>query len=55
MTTVSTQQKGMMYFMPILMTWLFMRFPAGLTLYWFVNNLLTIGQQEYIKIKLRRG
>ena len=54
MTTVSSQQKGMMYFMPILMTWLFMRFPAGLTLYWFMNNILTIGQQEYIKIKLRR-
>jgi len=54
MTSVSSQQKGMMYLMPILMTWLFMRFPAGLTLYWFVNNILTIGQQEYIKLRLRR-
>ena len=23
-------------------------FPAGLVLYWFVNNLLSIGQQWYI-------
>jgi YidC/Oxa1 family membrane protein insertase len=53
MSTVSTQQKGMMYLMPVFMTWLFMKFPAGLTLYWFINNLLTIGQQEYIKLKLR--
>jgi YidC/Oxa1 family membrane protein insertase len=55
MTMVSSQQKGMMYMMPIIMVWLFMRFPAGLTLYWFTNNLLTIGQQEYIKLKLARG
>jgi len=55
MTMVSSQQKGMMYMMPIVMVWLFMRFPAGLTLYWFTNNVLTIGQQEYIKLKLARG
>jgi YidC/Oxa1 family membrane protein insertase len=45
-------QKTMVYMMPIFMTWLFMRFPAGLTLYWFVNNLLTIGQQELIRKRL---
>jgi len=36
------------------MTFLFMRFPAGLTLYWFTNNILTIAQQEMIKRKLEK-
>lgn len=44
--TTDQTQKMMMYFMPIIMTALFYGFPAGLTLYWFVFNLLTIGQQQ---------
>jgi len=52
MTMTDQNQKGMLYMMPIFMTFLFMRFPAGLTLYWFSNNLLTIGQQQLIKNKL---
>ena len=52
MTMTDQNQKGMMYMMPIFMTFLFMRFPAGLTLYWFTNNLLTIWQQQQIKNKL---
>ncbi|MBD3369332.1 membrane protein insertase YidC [Candidatus Fermentibacteria bacterium] len=55
MTVTDPKQKGMVYFMPVLFTWLFMRFPAGLTLYWFMNNLLTIGQQELIKKRLGDG
>src|SRR5690242_14841906 len=39
-----TQQR-MMMFMPIMFTFMFINFPAGLVLYWLVNNLLTIGQQ----------
>ncbi|HLY38708.1 MAG TPA: membrane protein insertase YidC [Candidatus Binatia bacterium] len=39
-----TQQR-MMMFMPLVMTFMFINFPAGLVLYWLVNNLLTIGQQ----------
>ena len=31
-------------FMPILMVAIFIKFPAGLVLYWFTNNLLTIGE-----------
>ncbi len=38
------QQRAMMI-MPIVFTFMFINFPAGLTLYWLVNNLLTIGQQ----------
>ena len=54
MSATDPKQKSMMYIMPIFMTWLFMRFPAGLTLYWFVNNILTIAQQEIIKLSERR-
>jgi len=46
------QQKMMMYMMPIFMTFLFMRFAAGLTLYWLVFNVLTLVHQEMIKKKL---
>ena len=52
MTMTDQSQKGMMYIMPIFMTFLFMRFPAGLTLYWFMNNILTIVQQRMIQSKL---
>jgi YidC/Oxa1 family membrane protein insertase len=52
MTTVDQSQKSMTYILPIFMTYLFMRFPAGLTLYWFMNNILTIGQQQMINRKL---
>jgi len=41
------QQKIMM-FLPIVFTFLFLTFPAGLVIYWTVNNILTISQQYYI-------
>jgi YidC/Oxa1 family membrane protein insertase len=41
------QQKIMMM-LPIFFTFLFITFPAGLVIYWTVNNLLTISQQYYI-------
>jgi len=28
---------------------LFLNFPAGLVIYWIVNNILSIAQQWYIK------
>ncbi len=49
MTTTDPSQKMMVYIMPVFMTWLFMKFPAGLTLYWFVNNLLSICEQMLLK------
>jgi YidC/Oxa1 family membrane protein insertase len=45
-----TQAKVMM-FLPILFTALFWSFPAGLVLYWIVNNTLSILQQWYITRK----
>jgi YidC/Oxa1 family membrane protein insertase len=38
-------QRRMFMLMPFIFGLMFMSFPAGLVLYWLVNNLLTIGQQ----------
>ena len=38
------QQKMMMYFMPVMFTVIFLRFPAGLVLYWFVYNIFSFAQ-----------
>lgn len=46
--TADPMQQRMMMLMPIVFTFMFINFPAGLTLYWLVNNLLTIGQQYLI-------
>jgi YidC/Oxa1 family membrane protein insertase len=42
------QAQMMLWMMPILFTFMFWSFPSGLVLYWFVNNLLQIGQQWLI-------
>ncbi|ARG98784.1 membrane protein insertase YidC [Legionella micdadei] len=44
-------QAKVMMFLPILFTALFWNFPAGLVLYWVVNNALSILQQWYITRK----
>jgi YidC/Oxa1 family membrane protein insertase len=49
LTMTDPSQKAMLYMMPVLMTWLFMKFPAGLTLYWFVNNILSIAEQMILR------
>ena len=41
-------QKKIFQLLPVIFTFFFLWFPAGLTLYWFINNLFTIGQQYYI-------
>ena len=38
----------MLYFFPAFFTILMLNVPAGLTLYIFVNNLLSIAQQQYM-------
>jgi len=44
-------QKKVMAIMPIALTFLFLTFPAGLVLYWVVNNVLSMAQQWYINKK----
>lgn len=45
-------QARVMKTMPILFTVLFVFFPAGLVLYWLVNNILSLAQQWYITRKI---
>jgi len=45
--TDPTQQK-IFQWLPVIMTFFFLTFPAGLVLYWLVNNILTIAQQAYV-------
>ncbi len=48
------QAKIMMY-MPLVFTVFFLFFPAGLVLYWVVNNILSIAQQWYITHKMEKA
>ncbi len=47
-TMTDPMQRKIFQWLPVLMTFFFLTFPAGLVLYWFVNNVLTIAQQYYI-------
>lgn len=47
-TLQDEMQKKIFQFLPVVFTFFFLWFPAGLTLYWFINNVFTIGQQYYI-------
>jgi YidC/Oxa1 family membrane protein insertase len=38
-------------FLPLIFTFIFINFPAGLVLYWLINNVLSIAQQYYIQKK----
>lgn len=40
-------QKRMMYILPVIFTFMFLKFPSGLVLYWLVNNIFSILQQVY--------
>jgi YidC/Oxa1 family membrane protein insertase len=48
-------QAKVMMFMPIVFSVMFFFFPAGLVLYWVVNNILSIGQQWVITKKIEGG
>jgi len=48
MTISDPKQKAMVYVMPFMFVFLFSSFPAGLNLYYFMFNVLGIGQQLYI-------
>ncbi|MHA7878689.1 MAG: membrane protein insertase YidC [Saccharospirillum sp.] len=43
--SMDPMQAKMLKFMPVIFTFMFLWFPAGLTLYWFINNVTTIVQQ----------
>jgi YidC/Oxa1 family membrane protein insertase len=47
-------QAKVMQFMPVAFSIMFLFFPAGLVLYWLVNNLLQIAQQWHVNRMLER-
>ncbi len=47
-------QAKVMQMMPIFFTFMFLWFPAGLVLYWVVNNLLSMTQQYIITKRIER-
>ena len=53
-TPPDPMQAKVMKAMPIIFTVLFMFFPAGLVLYWLVNNILSLAQQWYITRQIER-
>ncbi|HZV97876.1 MAG TPA: membrane protein insertase YidC [Methylophilaceae bacterium] len=48
-------QAKIMMIMPIVFSVFFFFFPAGLVLYWLVNNILSIGQQWYINRTIEKS
>ncbi len=48
------QQQKIMLMMPVVFTVMFINLPSGLVLYWFVNNLLGIGQQWLVNRHIGR-
>ena len=47
-------QAKLMQWLPVVFTFFFLWFPAGLVLYWVVNNLLSMAQQYVITRKIER-
>ncbi|WP_298609833.1 membrane protein insertase YidC [uncultured Thiothrix sp.] len=45
-------QQKIFQFLPLIFTFMFLWFPAGLVLYWVVNNVLSIAQQWFINKKI---
>ncbi len=48
MSVKDPNQKAIVYIMPVFLTLMFMSFPSGLNLYYFLFNVLSIGQQYII-------
>jgi YidC/Oxa1 family membrane protein insertase len=51
MSVKDPKQQALVYVMPIMLTLMFMSFPSGLNLYYFMFNLFSIIQQYYINHK----
>ena len=54
-TPIDPMQAKMMMAMPVIFTVFFAFFPAGLVLYWVVNNTLSIAQQWVITRRIEAG
>lgn len=54
-TPPDPMQAKVLKLMPVIFTFFFLWFPAGLVLYWVVNNVLSIAQQWYITRQIERA
>ncbi len=54
-TPPDPMQAKIMKMLPIMFTFFFLWFPAGLTLYWVVNNILSIAQQYVINKQIENS
>ena len=54
-TPPDPMQAKIMMIMPVVFTVMFSVFPAGLVLYWVVNNILSIAQQWQITRMIEGG
>lgn len=55
LTITDQSQRSMMIVMPLMLLYFSLRFPAGVLLYWVVNNLLSLGQHLLIHRGSARG
>jgi YidC/Oxa1 family membrane protein insertase len=46
------QSQNILRFIPFMIGWFSLNVPSGLTLYWFVNNIISTAQQVYMKKSL---
>ncbi|WP_457575193.1 membrane protein insertase YidC [Desulfomarina sp.] len=53
-STADPTQAKIMMFLPLIFTFMFIKFASGLVLYWFINNLLSILQQVIINRETRK-
>lgn len=49
--TADPAQAKMMSFMPLIFTFMFLKFPSGLVLYWLTNSLISMGTQYWFSKK----
>ena len=54
-TPPDPMQAKVLKLMPVIFTFFFLWFPAGLVLYWVVNNILSIAQQWYITRQIEQA
>jgi len=47
-SNMTEQQQMMLWLMPIMLLFIFYRFPAALVLYWMTNSILTFSYQLYL-------
>ena len=48
-------QEKVFKFLPVIFTFFFITFPSGLVLYWFINNLFSIGQQFIVNAQFKNA